>query len=356
MVVKSLALATASKRYRSLVSGVRIAVDAMGGDFGPSVTVPACIRALAHHPELSIVLVGREPDIRANLPPDTSFLQDRLTITHCDDVVAMTDKPVFALRNRRQSSMRIAIELLQAGEVAACVSGGNTGALMAMGFYVLKATPGIDRPAICTALPTAEGHCYLLDLGANVDSRAEHLHQFAIMGSLLAQVLDDKASPEVVLLNIGEEANKGNSQVKLAAELIGRDKRLNYGGYLEADRLFLGEADVAVCDGFVGNVAIKSSEGTARLIASKIAQEFNRNLFTRLLAKMVWPAIQRVQKAIDPAAYNGAFFLGLQGVLVKSHGNADVDGFVRAIDRSLLAVENNMVALLDEQLELINRA
>lgn len=326
----------------------------MGGDYGPPVTVPAALAALAANPTLELLLLGKEAEISPLLAKADESLRHRVTLHHCDEVVAMSDKPSQALRGKQKSSMRIAIDMLKAGEVSACVSAGNTGALMAIGYYVLKTSPGIDRPAICVAMPTFEGHSYILDLGANVDNCSDHLHQFALMGSVLSRVLDGVDAPRIALLNIGAEEIKGNEQVKLAAQLIGQDERLNYLGYVEADRLFNGEADVIVCDGFVGNVALKASEGTARLIAYKGEHAFRNNAFTRLLGWLARPMVRRVQEEINPEAYNGAFFLGLQGVLVKSHGSASERGFQRAIDSAIVAVEKRMVEHLDYSLELMS--
>lgn len=333
-----------------MAPAVRVAVDAMGGDYGPSVTVPAALECLARDDRLEVVLVGREGDIRRclNAPPPR-----RLTIRHCDDVVAMGDRPSAVLRSKRITSMRAALELVQSGGAAACVSAGNTGALMALGTYLLQTSPGIDRPAICTAIPALGGHCYLLDLGANVDCSSEHLHQFALMGSVIASVLDDNPSPRVALLNIGVEETKGNERVKLAATLIGEDTRLNYIGYIEADGMFEGSADVVVCDGFVGNVALKASEGTARLIALRGAEAFRRSWVTRLIGLLALPVARRVRDSIDPQAYNGALLLGLHGVVVKSHGHAQIEGFAHAIETARLAVDREMVSLLDRKLEIM---
>jgi glycerol-3-phosphate acyltransferase PlsX len=332
---------------------LRIAIDAMGGDYGPRVTVPAAITSLARHPGLEVVLLGREAELTPLLERCDTETRRRISICHCEQVVEMGDKPSQALRSKKNSSMRVAIDQLKAGEVDACVSAGNTGALMAIGCYILKTSPGIDRPAICVAMPVDGGHSYLLDLGANVDNCSEHLHQFALMGSVLSRVLDGKAQPRVALLNIGHEEIKGNEQVKLAAQLIGEDARINYTGYVEADRLFYGDADVIVCDGFVGNIALKAAEGAARLIGQKSKQAFERNGLTRFIGWMARPVMRRVREEISPEAHNGAYFLGLQGVLVKSHGAASVQGFHHAIENAIVQVENRMVGQLDHALELL---
>ncbi len=332
---------------------LRIAIDAMGGDFGPPVTVPAAFAALAKHPRLEVLLFGREADVTPLLAESDDRLRERLSLCHCEEVVGMGDKPSQALRGKKNSSMRLAIDSLKTLGAHACVSAGNTGALMAMGCYVLKTSPGIDRPAICISMPTLAGteRTYLLDLGANVDNCSEHLHQFALMGSVLSRVLDGVAEPRVALLNIGHEEIKGNEQVKFAAQLIGDDPRLRYTGYIEADRLLDGEADVIVCDGFVGNVALKAAEGTTRLIAFRAQHVFNSNLYTRALGWLVKPLLQRVKQEVNPESYNGAYFLGLQGILVKSHGAASVAGFQQAIESAIVQVENRMVEHLDHALE-----
>lgn len=323
----------------------------MGGDFGPQVTVPAALAALVKYPQLELLLFGRERELMPLLADAGDAVRQRLNICNCEQVVSMGDKPAQALRGKKSSSMRLAIDSLKTHVADACVSAGNTGALMAIGCYVLKTSPGIDRPAICVSMPSGSGHTYLLDLGANVDNCSEHLHQFALMGSVLSEVLDGVPEPRIALLNIGHEEIKGNEQVKFAAQLIGQDPRLNYSGYIEADRLLDGEADVIVCDGFVGNVALKAAEGTARLIALKARDVFNSNLYTRALGWLVRPLLQKVQQQVNPESYNGAYFLGLQGVLVKSHGAASVAGFQRAIECAILQVENRMVDHLDHALE-----
>ncbi len=332
-----------------MTSRVRIAVDAMGGDFGPSVTVPACITAISKHPSLEICLFGRKKDVLTYIPNNS--LPDRLSICHCDEIITMSDKPSSVLRNKKASSMRLAIDAHVSGNFDAVVSGGNTGALMALGRMIMRTLPAIDRPAICSSVPTEKGFSYVLDMGANVDCRAEHLAQFGLMGSVLASVIENKKNPSVRLLNIGEEALKGTESVKLAATMLAQ-QNLNYQGYIEASEIFLGDTDVIVCDGFVGNVALKASEGVARFIAQLGREEFSGSLWAKLIAIASKPIIDRVLQRIDPENYNGAFFLGLQGVLVKSHGNASQHGFTNAIDKTVIAVRQNMIDLLEVQLEL----
>ena len=247
-------------------TGVTIALDAMGGDIGPEATVPAALEALREYQDLDIILVGDEAVLETSLLRHKAAVSDRLRIRHASQVVEMDDLPSHAMRNKKDSSMRVAINLVKEGEASACISAGNTGALMATARFVLKMLPGIDRPAICTALPTMTGHTWMLDLGANVDVGADHLLQFSVMGSVMAGAVDGNTSPRIGLLNIGEEEIKGNEQVKEAAGLLS-SSHLNYGGYAEGDDIYKGGFDVIVCDGFVGNVSLKTTEGVAKMIA-----------------------------------------------------------------------------------------
>ncbi|MCB1865936.1 MAG: phosphate acyltransferase PlsX [Chromatiales bacterium] len=306
---------------------IRVAVDAMGGDCGPPATVPAALDVLARHADLELLLVGREDVIREQLGPGD---RPRVSIVHASEVVSMDDLPSHALRKKKDSSMRVAINLVQDGRADACVSAGNTGALMATARFVLKTLPGIDRPAIMTALPTTKGCFHMLDLGANVDSTAEHLFQFAVMGSELVTAVHGLARPRVGLLNIGEEEIKGNDQVKHAHELLSRSN-LNYVGFVEGDRIYTGAADVVVCDGFVGNVALKSSEGVAKMIAHFLRESFTASWLSRLSALAAMPSLKRLRDRIDPRHYNGASLLGLKGIVIKSHGSADRIAFANAI-------------------------
>jgi glycerol-3-phosphate acyltransferase PlsX len=319
----------------------------MGGDFGLHVSLPAVIHARNQFPDIDFVLVGDQPSIESYLD---QHQRQHFNIQHASEIVLMSDKPTFALRNKKQSSMRIAIDLLQQQQVDAVVSAGNTGALMAIGCYVLKTLAGIDRPAICSAMPTADGHCYLLDLGANVDSSAKHLHQFAIMGAALAGAVDGLERPRIALLNIGEEEIKGNEQVKLAGKMLATDRQLNYVGSIEGHEIFKGKADVVVCDGFVGNVALKVCEGTATHIASIVKKQFEENLFSRCAAIVAMPVLKKIYQQLDPQHYNGASFLGLQGIVVKSHGNNTTASFIRAIAQARLEVANNILSLIDQRL------
>jgi glycerol-3-phosphate acyltransferase PlsX len=331
-----------------LAETIRIAIDVMGGDHGLRVSLPAAISSLQQFPHLHIALVGAADAIAHELG-SLGFSSDRIAVIPAEDVVTMTDRPSHALRHKVRSSMRIAVDLLAAGEVAAVVSAGNTGALMAMGAVLLKTLPGIDRPAICAPVPTRNGFCLLLDLGANVDCSAVQLHQFALMGSALA-TLDGLAAPRVALLNIGAETAKGNEQVKLAAALIERDTQLNYVGFVEGDSIFFDAADVVVCDGFVGNVALKVCEGTAHLIADKLRAALSGNMAARLFAVAAKPALRELYAELDPQRYNGACLLGLRGIVVKSHGNSSALGFQRAIGRAVAAVERNLLDLIAQRL------
>ena len=290
--------------------GHTIALDAMGGDYGPEVVVPAALRFLREHgDELALILVGDREELQRRLDAAHAGANPRIRIHHASQTVAMDELPSHALRNKKDSSMRVAINLVNDGEADACVSAGNTGALMATARFVLKTLPGIDRPAICTVLPSIQGHTYVLDLGANVDSSSEHLFQFAVMGSVLASAVENIDRPRVGLLNIGEEEIKGNERVKVAAQLLaGSD--LNYIGFVEGDGIFNSSADVVVCDGFVGNVALKSSEGVAKMIGHYMKREFSRNVLTKLAALVAAPIFRTFRTKIDPRHYNGASLLG----------------------------------------------
>jgi len=319
---------------------IRVAIDCMGGDHGPSVTVPAACQFLENHREGSLILVGIEDQIRAQLGDDR--YGERLRVVNATQVVEMHESPQLALKNKKDSSMRVALNLVKEGEADASVSAGNTGALMATSRFVFKMLPGIDRPAICPQLPTFHGHTYMLDLGANVDCLPEHLLQFGIMGAMMASALDHKENPTVGLLNIGEEDIKGNEVVKAAAELLA-NSGLNFIGNVEGDGIFKGEADVIVCDGFVGNVALKAAEGVAQMMGRGIKEEFGRNILTKLAAVVAWPVLSHFKRRVDHRRYNGALLLGLKGISVKSHGSADSFSFGKAIERAYEAASNRVV-------------
>lgn len=331
-------------------SGVTIALDAMGGDFGPDVIVPSALRAIAEDEDLTIILVGDETVLNTALAQVKATGNDHLKIHHASQAVGMDEVPSNALRNKKDSSMRVAIDLVKSGVAGACVSAGNTGALMATARFVLKMLPGIDRPAICTSLPTMTGHTWMLDLGANVDCNAEHLLQFALMGSVLADAVDNNHQPRIGLLNIGEEEIKGNEQVKEAARLLAGSP-LNYSGYAEGDDIYKGTFDVIVCDGFVGNISLKTSEGVAKMIAHFIRQEFTRNPLTRLAALIALPVLRSFRRRIDPRRYNGASLLGLKGIVVKSHGSADVLSFANAIKVAAVEARESVPERISSRLQ-----
>ncbi|MFN7753906.1 MAG: phosphate acyltransferase PlsX [Pseudomonadota bacterium] len=336
------------------MSAIVVAIDAMGGDHGPSVTVPAAVAALRADADLSIALVGREEAIGALLSGSES-LGGRLRVVHAPEVVGMDESPAIALRTKKQSSMRVAIDLVKAGEAQACVSAGNTGALMATSRFVLKTLGGIERPAIAGVLPTINGRTYMLDLGANVDCTASQLLQFAIMGSSLVSALEHKESPSVGLLNVGTEDIKGNETVKQAGELL-RASGLRFHGNVEGDDIYRGTVDVVVCDGFVGNVALKTSEGLAQMLSATLRAEFGRNPLTRLAALCAMPVLRSFKRTVDHRRYNGASLLGLQGVVVKSHGSADAFAYGFAIERAVEEVRMGLATRIGEQVERLQRA
>ncbi|WP_134176411.1 phosphate acyltransferase PlsX [Pseudomonas helmanticensis] len=327
-----------------------IAIDAMGGDFGPRSIVQASLACLSTTPSLHLTLVGQPSLLEELINGQSAADRARLTIVGASEVITMDEKPTQALRGKPDSSMRVALELVRDGKAQACVSAGNTGALMALSRFVLKTLPGIDRPAMVAAIPTQKGFCQLLDLGANVDCSAEHLLQFAVMGSVAAQTLGIHR-PRVALLNIGTEDIKGNQQVKLAATLLQAARGINYIGFIEGDGLYRGEADVVVCDGFVGNILLKSSEGLATMIAARIEALFKKNLVSRAVGALALPLMKRLQADLAPARHNGASFLGLQGIVVKSHGSAGVQGFQSAISRALIEIQENLPERLHGRLE-----
>lgn len=318
-----------------------IALDGMGGDHGASVVVPAALRALADQPDLSLILVGDRQVLERELRANGAESGGRLQLRHASQTVAMDELPSIALRTKKDSSMRVAIDLVKQGQAHACVSAGNTGALMATARFVLKTLPGIDRPAICFALPTIKGHTHMLDLGANVNADADTLFQFAVMGAALTSAVENLPRPTVGLLNVGAEEIKGNDQVKEAARLLA-ESELNYVGFIEGDDIYAGTVDVVVCDGFVGNVALKTSEGVARMIRHYLENEFKRTLWTRLVGALALPVLRAFKNRIDPRQYNGASLLGLQGIVIKSHGGADVVAFAVAIKEAAIEVRKHV--------------
>ncbi len=326
----------------------------MGGDHGPPVIVPAALQALKKHENLHLILVGRE-DILSDALKSKTYAKDRLTIRHASEQVEMDEQPAHALRTKKDSSMRVAINLVKEGAAQACVSAGNTGALMATARFVLKTISGIDRPAIVSAFPTTDGkkNMRMLDLGGNVDSSAEVLFQFAVMGSVLTTAVDNIPNPSVYVLNIGEEDIKGNEQVKRTAQLLTQCTAINYEGYIEGDEIYKGKADVIVCDGFVGNVALKTSEGVAIFIGKLIKDAFLRNIFTKIAGLIAMPVLKSLIKRIDPARYNGASFVGLQGIVIKSHGIANIPAFAHAIEEAMIEVDKNIPERIRSEVERI---
>jgi glycerol-3-phosphate acyltransferase PlsX len=318
-----------------------VALDAMGGDHGVSITVPAALSILKKNSELRLILVGQEELLRkelARLHADTS---ERLLIHHASEVVDMDEPPAQALKKKKDSSMRVAINLVKEGEADACVSAGNTGALMATARFVLKMLPGISRPAILKVLPTIRGHVSMLDLGANIDCPPEQLVQFGVMGAARVSAIENKDQPRIGLLNIGEEDIKGNEVVKQANEMLKRAP-LNYRGFVEGDEIYTGDADVIVCDGFVGNVALKTTEGLAKMISHYMREEFGRNLFTKFTALIALPVLKAFRRRVDPRRYNGASLVGLTATVVKSHGGADALAFEYAIDEAVKETMNQV--------------
>ncbi len=330
---------------------ITIAIDAMGGDHGPHVTVPAALKALEADDQLNIVLVGLQDAIEAELKTRKATTSPRLRIHHASEVVTMDESPQSALKNKKDSSMRVAINLVKTGEANACVSAGNTGALMATARFVLKTLPGIDRPAIASVLPSEKGNTYMMDLGANADCTPEHLYQFAIMGAMLVSCVEHKERPTVGLLNIGSEDIKGNEVVKQAGELL-KTSHLNFYGNVEGDDIFKGTTDLVVCDGFVGNVSLKTTEGLAHMMGKFLTQEFKRNWLTKLMALCALPVLKSFKKRLDPRRYNGASFLGLRGIVVKSHGGADQLAYLSAIHVAIEEARSGVLRRISEQLEI----
>jgi glycerol-3-phosphate acyltransferase PlsX len=331
---------------------MRIALDAMGGDHGPATVVPAAVAALRRHPDLHLILVGKEQALEKALASYNGVQSDRLAIRHSSQEVGMDEAPSQALRTKKDSSMRVAIDLVKGGAADACVSAGNTGALMATARFVLKMLPGIERPAICSAMPATRGHSHVLDLGANVDSTPEQLLQFALMGVALTGAVDNKPAPSVALLNVGVEEIKGHDQVKGAAALLARSN-LNYVGFVEGDDIYEGAVDVIVCDGFVGNIALKASEGVARMLMHFARDEFLRTPLSRLAGWVSKPVLRAVMERLDPRQYNGASLLGLRGIVIKSHGGADAISFANAIEEAMLEVKKGIPERISGGLQVI---
>jgi glycerol-3-phosphate acyltransferase PlsX len=334
---------------------VKVAIDCMGGDHGAHVTVPAALDVLRGDHEVSVILVGRQDEIERELERHRAAPDKRVSVRHASQIVEMNEAPAAAMRAKKDSSMRVAVNLVEQGEAAACVSAGNTGALMAISRFVLGMLPGIDRPAIATVLPSLKGHTYVLDLGANVNCTPEHLLQFGIMCSELVSSVEGKRRPTVGLLNIGAEDIKGNDQVKGAAELM-RASDLNFHGYVEGDDIYKGTTDIVVCDGFVGNVALKVSEGLAQMLAAYLREEFGRGVFPRLAGLVALPVIKAFKSRVDHRRYNGASLLGLRGVVVKSHGSADSFAFGFAVRRAVEEARTGVLHRIAERMAAIQKS
>ena len=328
---------------------VTVSVDCMGGDHGPSVTVPAVLAFLRKHEGVGVILVGREEALTPLLGKAHAEFGARLSIQNATQVVEMDEEPKKAIRFKKDSSMRVAINLVHEGRAQAVVSAGNTGALLAIARFVLKTLPGIDRPALCFALPTVKGHAYALDLGANVDCTPQHLLQFAVMGSALASAIDHSERPTVGLLNVGSEDIKGNDLTKRAAELL-RAGDVNFHGNVEGDDIFKGTTSVVVCDGFAGNVAIKSTEGLAKMLSTFLREEIKRSPLSLLMGLIASPVLKRFKQRSDPNVYNGAVLLGLRGVVVKSHGGASAFAFECALARAAEAASNRLIERITDKM------
>jgi len=328
-----------------------IAIDAMGGDYGIKVTVPASIQILQRFPEINIILVGNAVGIKKSLAKLKKSNHPRLSVLNATESVEMDESPQSALKNKKNSSMRLAINLVRSNEASACVSAGNTGALMATARFVLKMLPGIERPAIASNLPNRNSVTCMLDLGANTDSTPEQLLQFAVMGAMLTSTLTNKKNPSIGLLNIGSEDNKGNEVVKKTFELL-KESHLNFYGNVEGDDIFKGTTDVVVCDGFVGNVALKTTEGVIKMFGNFLTAEYKKNWFTKIIALISLSLLKAFKRRLDPRRYNGASFLGLNGIVIKSHGGADILAFKTAIITAIEESENKVIEKIKKQIKI----
>jgi len=328
----------------------------MGGDHGPTVTVPACLDFLESDVEASLLLVGRPEALSTELKKHRADSHPRVQIVEATEVVAMDEDVRSAIRTKKHSSMRVAIDRVKDGSAQACVSAGNTGALMGTAKFVLKTLPGIERPAFCAVLPTRTGgQVYALDLGANADCTPEQLLQFAIMGATLVTAMEGKARPSVGLLNIGSEELKGNDVVKRAGELL-RASTLNFHGNVEGDDIYKGTTDVVVCDGFAGNIALKASEGVAKMLGDFLREEYTRNAFSKFAALVSYPVIERFKRRTDHRRYNGAALLGLRGIVVKSHGSADRLAFNRALERTATEARSGLLDRIGAEMARLHSA
>ena len=325
-----------------------VAIDAMGGDSGPDLTVPACLELLRTHSSVSLILVGATDQIEPRLAGASA--RDRIEVVAATQVVDMGEPPADALRKKKDSSMRVAINLVKEGRAAACVSAGNTGALMATSRFVLKTLPGIDRPAIISAIPAIGGHTHMLDLGANADCTPNQLVQFAVMGTVVASDIHNIMSPRVGLLNIGTEEIKGSESIRRAGKFL-TQSNLNYIGFVEGSDIMSGRVDVVVTDGFTGNVALKTMEGMSRMLAATTREEIRNSVLNRFAAIAGWPLIRSLRKKLDPRAYNGASLVGLRGIVIKSHGSADALAYANAIRTAVVEIEKGVPTQISELLE-----
>lgn len=321
----------------------------MGGDYGPSVIIPAAISALQQHSDLQIFLVGPQQEVESHLKHQPQF-SNRLHIQHASEVIGMSEKPSVALRRKPDSSMRKSLELVRDGKADACVSSGNTGALMALATVLLGTLPGIERPAVTAELPNRKGSVTnMLDLGANIDASAEQLTGFAIMGHVLSELADGIENPRVALLNIGEEAIKGRDSIKLAGDMLSNQSEIDYVGYIEANEIFDGNVDVVVCDGFTGNNVLKACEGITRFLYDQLKTEFTSGLWSRAVSALVWPLLKRFQRRINPDQYNGASLLGLREIVIKSHGAADSKATLFAINKAITEIERQVPQAIQDK-------
>ncbi len=330
----------------------------MGGDQGPFITLSSAIMAIKHQPNLHLILCGDEIIItetlaRLNISKEKFSKHKQLSLFATSQVVSMTDKPLVALRSKKDSSMRKSLDLVHDGRAQACVSAGNTGALFSMAHFVLKTLPGVERPALISSLPTHDDdkHVFMLDLGANVFCDSHVLYQFGVMGSVMAEQVDGITKPRIALLNMGEEAIKGSDHIKLAALELSNNEDINYVGFIEGCDIFSNKADVIVCDGFVGNVALKTCEGVARLVYEKSKAAFNASLVAKLFGSLLKPSFKKLFKTMNPDQYNGASLIGLRGIVVKSHGNANIEAFYAAIMEAVKEVERQVPEKIKNSLE-----
>ncbi|MDC0985490.1 phosphate acyltransferase PlsX [Gammaproteobacteria bacterium] len=326
-----------------MTGSITIALDVMSGDNGPAPAILGSIKALQSIDDLTVDLVGDQDIINQTLESIDMSLRERITIIHTKEFIKMDEDILSAIRNKKQSSMRLSINRVKNNEAHACVSAGNTGALMSLSKIILKTIDGIDRPAICTSLPTKKKFMQVLDLGANIECNAQNLYQFAVMGSSVVKSLEISDNPRVGLLNIGAEEFKGRDEIKVAADLLNKSN-INYVGFVEGNGMFSGDYDVIVTDGFTGNIALKSIEGVAGMIKHFIKSEYNKNLYNKLSAIVSLPVMKGVKKKMDPRVYNGASFLGLNGIVVKSHGSADDFSYSNAIQTAYYESKNNLLA------------